>query len=110
MQNRRNGRRMNLPNSDTVLVRIEYTVPASEQDLAATAAVLAASEQGWVIAASEQSGIMPRLPVSSPGRVEVTVAADAWPRVAAAIVKARRLAGPGWRTTTNPDPAGDRHL
>ena len=40
MQNRRNGRRMNLPNSDTVLVRIEYTVPASEQDLAATAAVL----------------------------------------------------------------------
>ena len=53
------------PAGDTVLVRIEYPVPASELDLAATAAVLAASEQGCGIVASEQSGIMPRLPVSS---------------------------------------------
>lgn len=90
-----------MSSSESVTVRIEYPTPASEQDLAATAAVLEAGAQSWVLAAAEQTGVMPRLPVTAPGMAEVVVAADRWPAVAAVIVKARRTAGPGWRTITS---------
>lgn len=85
---------------DVVTVRIEYPTPASEGDRAATAAVLDAAAQSWVRAAAEQTGVFPRPPITSPGLAEFVVAADRWPAVAAAIVKARRSAGPGWRTVT----------
>lgn len=86
--------------ADSVTVRI--TAELTEHDSQATGAVLVACARWWIGGGPE---------VRTAGHVTtLTIDADGWPTVAAAIAKARHTAGPGWSVSVTSTLPADRLL
>lgn len=83
-----------------VTITMTYPTPPSEADLAATRFVLVATDPYWI----RLGGAVKE----TPGKAVVTIEAEGWPVVAAAIRTARETSGPGWlvsvsSSTLSPD-------